>query len=128
LELLRQYGYACSMLVVDPWHWLDSNGSFPVDKPRLYRRILRVAQLIEAGGPLPSMHSRQTLLACPKRPNGKPCSGLTWVVKTVEDAIHAFCPTCRHDEALIHNWQETEWAEGPMQPMPVEAVDPSRLN
>ena len=51
-----------------------------------------------------------------------------WVVKTGTGAINALCRICMTDEAMIHNWQETEWAEGPMEPMPVEAVDPSRLN
>jgi hypothetical protein len=116
------------MLVVDPWHWLNTDGSLPVHEPRLYRRILRIAQFIEAGGPLPAMHARQTLLGCVRRPKGAACEGLMWVVKTQEDAIHAFCPACHADEALIHNWQETEWAEGPMDPMPVQHVTPQDLN
>jgi hypothetical protein len=24
---------------------------------------------------------------------------------------------CKNDEALIHHWQETEWADGPMEPV-----------
>lgn len=51
-----------------------------------------------------------------------------WVVKTQEDAIHAFCPACQSDEALIHNWQETEWASGPMDPLPVQTVKAHDLN
>ncbi len=116
------------MLVVDPWHWLNNDGSLPFHEPRLYRRILRIAQFIEAGGPLPSMHARQTLLGCSKRPGGVACGGLMWVVKTDEDAIHAFCSTCQADEALIHNWQRTEWADGPRDPMPVQAVTARDLN
>jgi hypothetical protein len=41
-----------AMLIVDPHHWLDENGDLPVDNPRLRRQVLRVARLIEYGGPL----------------------------------------------------------------------------
>jgi hypothetical protein len=116
------------MLVVDPWDWLNADGTLPQHEPRLYRRILRIAQFIEAGGPLPTMHARQTLLGCAKRPSGVACGGLMWVVKTEDEAIHVFCPTCRADEALIHNWQHTEWANGPMEPMPVQEVTARELN
>lgn len=116
------------MLVVDPWHWLNADGSLPRQEPRLYRRILRVAQFIEAGGPLPALHARQTLLGCAKRPNGTACVGLIWVVKTEDDTIHAFCPTCHADEALIQNWQRTEWADGPREPLAVHRVAAQELN
>lgn len=116
------------MLVVDPWHWLHPDGTFPVENPRLYRRILRVAQLIEAGGPLQPRHMRETLLACSKRPNGKPCPGLLWVLKTTDDSIHAFCRVCFQDEAMIHNWQDTDWADGAMEPIPIDGPDLSTLN
>ena len=74
-----------------------------------------------------------TLLPCRKRPGGKPCLGLMWVAKTAEDDIHAFCLCCHTDEAMIHNWQETEWAEGPMEPAAMdpgaeEPVDPLMVN
>lgn len=107
--------------VVDPWHWLTESGGFPPD-PRLRTRVLRVAQCIEAGGPLPTEHTRETLIPCRRRPQGTPCLGLLWVVKETSGAIHAFCPTCRTGEFLIHNWEETDWAEGPMQPVRVEEV------
>jgi hypothetical protein len=42
-----------------------------------------------------------------------------WVVKTADDAILARCVQCRSEEAFIHNWQETECANGMMDPMPV---------
>jgi hypothetical protein len=121
------------MLVVDPWHWLNEDGSLPTHDSRLRRNILRVVQLIEAGGPLPKLHARETLLPCRKRPGGKPCLGLMWVAKTETDAILAFCLSCHTDEAMILNWQQTEWADGPMQPaamepMATEPVDPTTLN
>jgi hypothetical protein len=109
------------MLVVNPHHWLAEDGSLPDAPPRLRRAALRVAQLIEAGGPLALLHARETLHPCPKRPGGTPCPGLTWVVKR-EEGLHAFCPTCRADEALIHHWEDTLWADGPMEPVPVELV------
>lgn len=116
------------MLVVDPWHWLTDDGHLPEEPSRLRRLAVRVAQLIEAGGPLPISHARETLLECKRRPNGKPCLGLIWVVRTVEDTLHAFCPLCRKDEAVIHNWQDTRWANGPMDPIAVEVMDPRSLN
>jgi hypothetical protein len=122
------------MLVVDPWHWLNEDGSLPTQDLRLRRNVLRVVQFIEAGGPLPKLHARETLLPCRRRPGGKPCLGLMWVAKTEEDDIHAFCLACHTDEAMIHNWQETEWAEGPMEPAPVKMfeaeppVDPLTVN
>ncbi len=111
------------MLVVDPWHWLNEDGSLPTHEPRLHRQILRVVQLIEAGGPLPKLHTRETTLPCLKRPGRKPCLGLVWVIKTEDDAIHAFCPSCRSDEAMIQNWQQTLWADGPMDPEPLEMFE-----
>jgi hypothetical protein len=116
------------MLVVDPWHWLAEDGSLPTRDLRLRRRILRVVQLIEAGGPLPRLHARETTLPCPKRPGGKACVGLTWVIKTESDAIHAYCGVCGGDEAMIHNWQQTEWADGPMEPVAFDVVPPNQMN
>jgi hypothetical protein len=107
--------------VVDPWHWLSENGSF-LPKPRLRNQALRVAQCIEAGGPMPAGHARETLIRCRRRPHGQPCLGTLWVVKRDDESIHAFCPTCRADEFMIHNWQDTAWADGPMEPVPVEVV------
>jgi hypothetical protein len=42
-----------------------------------------------------------------------------WVVKTDEDTIVAHCVLCRNAEPFIHNWQETEWANGMMDPVPL---------
>jgi hypothetical protein len=116
------------MLVVDPWHWLHPDGSFPVENPHLYRRVLRIAQIIEYGGPLPKKHVRETLLPCSKRPKGKACPGLLWVAKTTDDAIHAYCIVCGTDEAIVHNWQETEWADGPMEGVNMDAVVATNLH
>jgi hypothetical protein len=108
------------MLVVDPWHWLDKEGNLPADNLRLRRQVLRVARFIEYGGSLKKLESRETLLECKRRPKGKPCLGLMWVVKTEDDAINAFCRMCG-DEAMIHNWQETEWAAGMMKAVPPDS-------
>jgi hypothetical protein len=35
-----------------------------------------------------------------------------WVVKTEHHEIHAYCPECEADEAMVSNWQDTSWAEG----------------
>ncbi len=103
------------LLVVDPWDWLDKDGQFLLDNPRLYRRTLRIARFIEYGGPL---QKNETLIECKRRPKGKPCIGLMWVDKTEDDGILAHCVVCKTEEALVHNWQETEWASGPMEAVP----------
>jgi hypothetical protein len=33
--------------------------------------------------------------------------------------IEAFCFVCKETEAVISGWQDTEWAEGPMEPAPM---------
>ena len=116
------------MLTVDPWHWLDKDGRFLVDEPRLYRRMLRIARFIEYGGPLKKNETRETLIECKRRPKGKPCLGLMWVVKTEDDGILAHCLVCKTEEAFIHNWQNTEWADGMMEAVPVvfDAEEPVR--
>lgn len=42
-------------------------------------------------------------------PEGRPWVGLIWVDKTDDDGILAHCVVCS-----LHNWQETEWADGMM--------------
>jgi hypothetical protein len=113
------------MLVVDPWHWLTEDGHFLVDNPRLYRRMLRIARFIEYGGELQKNEARETLIECKRRPKGKACQGLMWVVKTHDDGILAYCILCKTDEALIHNWQTTEWAGGMMGPIPGDLGGPA---
>jgi hypothetical protein len=112
------------MLIVDPWHWLDSNGNLPAGNPRLRRQMLRVARFIEYGGPLKMFECRETLMECARRPNGKPCTGLMWVAKVEGDEIRAFCRVCGSDEAAIHNWHETEWANGMMDAVPIGLGSP----
>lgn len=102
-------------LVVDPWHWLDPGGFIPHERPKLRKQVLRVARIIEYGGPLEPGTVRETLIECSRRPARKPCLGLLWVEKLVDDSILAYCQVCRMEEILVHNWQETEWAEGPME-------------
>lgn len=118
------------MLVVDPWHWLNANGTLPDGNLRLRRQVLRVARYIEYGGPLKPGESRETLIECTRRPDRKPCLGLLWVLKTEEDAIVAVCSACSANEAVVHNWQGTPWAEGVMAAVPpklgpVRIVGPS---
>lgn len=107
------------MIVVDPRHWLSEDGHFIVDSPRLYRQMLRIARFIEYGGELERNETRETLMECRRRPKGKACLGLMWVVKTDDDRILAHCVVCRSEETLIGNWQKTEWAEGMMPAVPV---------
>ena len=76
------------------------------------------------GGELGKNETRETLVECKRRPNGKACLGLMWVVKTADDGILVQCVLCQTDEALIHNWQKTEWAGGMMAPAPAHPGDP----
>ena len=110
------------MVTVAAPDWLNEDGSLP-EGGRLRVQALRVAQCIEAGGPLARHHGRETLIACRRRLGGRACPGLLWVVKRSDDAIHAFCPVCRADEFMIYEWQETDWSDGPMEPVEVEMFD-----
>jgi hypothetical protein len=107
--------------VVNPRDWLD-RGALPADPPRLRKQALSVAQCIEYGGPLPRGHARETLIPCRHKLEKKACPGLLWVLKQADDAILAYCQVCGHDEYLIYEWEDTEWAEGPMEPVDVEAM------
>ncbi len=120
---------ASKCTVVNPWHWLNEDGSF-LDDSRIRNRSIRVAQCIEYGGPLGIGETRETLITCRLRPGGKSCPGLLWVLKQPDDAIFAFCTVCKDDEFLIYEWEDTPWANGPMEPVSVErltgqASDPS---
>lgn len=112
------------MLVVDIRDWLTDLGELPTDNQRIRRNALRVARLIEYGGPLEIGHSRETLVDCTKRPGRQPCLGLMWVVKTENNAIYAYCPVCKQDELMISGWEDTLWAEGMMEPVTPEEEPP----
>jgi hypothetical protein len=43
-------------------------------------------------------------------------------LKQRDDAILLFCPICTNDEFLIYEWEDTLWANGPMEPIDVAAV------
>ena len=55
------------------------------------------------------------------------CPGLLWVIKTQQDEIVAHCVIYKGNEVLIHNWQETEWAEGMMKAVPAKSETDSKL-
>ena len=109
------------MIVVDPWHWLTAEAGFP-PLPAVRRNSIRVARFIEYAGGLEQMEGRSTLVECRRRLDRQPCLGFMFVVRNGEDALHVFCPVCRKDEFLIHNWQRTRWAEGLPRPVRVEEV------
>lgn len=108
------------MLSVDITHWLDERGDIPTKfGPRFRRQVLRIARLIEYGGPLRVGEARETLIECGKRPRGKECVGLMWVAKSDEKTIHAFCANpIEHNEVFITGWEDTIWADGMMEPVP----------
>jgi len=103
-------------LIVDIRHWLDERGDLPRVNLQIRRQALRIAQLIEAGGPLETGQFRETLVACSCRPRRKPCLGLLWVEKAEDDRIWAYCVACKREEIWISGWQDTLWADGPMEP------------
>lgn len=106
-------------LVVDPWHWLEPDGSLPTS--RLRRQALRVARLIEYGADLEPGEFRPTLVECRRRPGGRPCSGFVVVGKLPDGEIESGCPVCGGVDTLIHNWEDTFWGLG--FPPPLRAPD-----
>jgi hypothetical protein len=106
-------------LVVDIQDWLDKNGDLPIDNLRLRHRALRIATLIEYGGPLEQLEGRETMLFCKRRPRRKQCLGMIWALKRQDDRIQAYCPTCGEVEVIISGWQDTVWADGPAPPIPM---------
>ncbi len=94
-------------VVVNPWHWLNANGSLPIE-PRLRKQSIRVAQYIEYGGPLGLGEVRETLVSC----RARGCAGLMMVLKQRDEAIQAFCQVCAADQFLIYEWEKTPWAQG----------------
>jgi len=49
-------------LVVDIRHWLNESGLLPTDNLRLRRVALRIATLIEYGGPMEQLEGRMTMV------------------------------------------------------------------
>ncbi len=114
-------------LVVDIRHWLNENDE-PAT-PQLRRRVLRLARLIEYGGPLKPGETRLTLVECSRRPRRGACEGLLWVTKTDDDYLYAWCPRCEEDSVTISGWQATLYADGPPPPFPASPPkDTSALN
>lgn len=109
-------------LVVDIRHWLDEHADIPHDNPTLRRRVLRIARLIEYGGPLARGEFRETLVECSCRPMRKPCLGLLWVSKEEDDRIYGYCLICTQEEIVISGWRDTMWADGPMEPATNEPI------
>ena len=112
--------------VVDVWDLLKKDGSLPEGPPNKRAAALRLARLIEYGGPLEAGHCRETLVECTRQPGRKRCPGLLWVTKLPDGTIQAGCMVCKHDEVHVSNWEETTWADGPMEPVRV-ADGPSEL-
>ena len=108
-------------LIVDIRHWLDEYGQ---PAPPVRRQALRIARLIEYGGPLAPRQGRFTLVECSRRPARRACEGLLSVVKVSDDAIEAHCESCHQEHIVITGWQDTEWADGPMEPVSVDGPLP----
>src|SRR3954452_22762162 len=115
--------------VIDIQHWLDEEG-LPV--PSLRKQVLRIARLIEGGGPLRVWQSRETLVECRRRVQRRACVGLLWVTKVDDETLEAVCPNCLRDRVVIRGWESTEWATGPSDPIdlsvPVPGTDHATPN
>lgn len=90
------------------------DGDLPPFGTPAFRSALQLARFIEYGGPLAPGQLRETLVACTRRPNRKPCPGLYWVAKRDDGRLEVSCPRCRSVEYVISGWDETLWAAGPM--------------
>ena len=109
--------------VVNLSHWLDEDG-WPAAPVR--RQALKVARLVEYGGPLAVGYSQPTLIECSRKVNRRPCEGLLWVVKVDGSTIEAYCPDCDREHYVITGWLTTLWADGPLDPVPpVNSESPS---
>jgi len=105
--------------VVDIRDWLDRQGNLPTRPSPLRRNARRVATFVEYSADLEAGEGRETLVECRRRPRGHECLGLIWVVKLPDERIEAFCMACGETEALISGWQDTQWGQGLMEPVPI---------
>lgn len=101
--------------VVNLTHWLDDDG-WPATPVR--RQALKIARMVEYGGPLGVGYSRPTLIECSRRINRRPCEGLLWVRKINATTLEAYCADCDRDHYVITGWETTLWADGPLEPLP----------
>lgn len=115
------------MLFADPWHLLTPEGTLPPEHPRLWPKLMRMAEAIAAGWDLPARSARPTLLLCTRRPDRKPCSGQLWVQRLVDDRLLLYCPTCQAEEMALQNWQSTPWAGPRPEPTRLEP-DPAEVD
>lgn len=90
--------------------------------------MLRIARIIEYGGPLKPDTMLETLIECSRKPKRKQCPGLLWVEKMPNHAIAAYCMVCKQEEIYVHDWEMTHWAGGPMDPVPVEVPGDPYVN
>jgi hypothetical protein len=72
--------------------------------------------------------SRETLVECSRRVQRRACRGLLWVTKSDPATIEAFCLVCRREHVIIRGWEETIWADGPMEPVSPDDFEPPVLN
>lgn len=103
-------------------HLLDEDGTLPFEDPPRARRALRCAQFVEYAGPLAVGQTRETLVPCSRRPGRKACRGLTWVLKPNAETIEAVCLVCGATEVVITGWDDTDWADGPMEPARISEI------
>lgn len=103
------------LLSVDVRDWSDDSAN--VTAPRFRRRLLWIARMIEYGGPLEEGQARETLIECTMRPDRRPCPGLLWVSKGYDGRIEAFCRSCEALSVSVTGWENTIWANGPMEPI-----------
>jgi len=96
---------------------LDDMGEIPTSPVRLRRLALRLARLVEAGGPLTVGQMRESLVECIRKPAKTPCPGFLRVTKLEDERIYACCPICGGDQFYISDWQGSLFADGPCPPV-----------
>jgi hypothetical protein len=106
--------------VIDAQDMIDPRSEGPISGPAPARVIaLRTLRLIEYGGPLEPGDIRPTLVECRRRQGRRPCLGLLCVAKEPDHTLVAYCEMCHAVDSYIHNWQDSLYADGPLEPLPV---------
>jgi len=90
-------------------HYLDSNGSFPVDMPGPARELATfLGMVVTAATSAKDVAGLQTTVPCRMRHTAGCAGTLRAGFLVPEDSIQWTCPVCG-DEGFISGWQGTAW-------------------